>query len=58
MATCPKCKAEDQEGEDLGRGMVLFYECSECGHAWDSSEELIADIEERAKNQRKYGGLA
>lgn len=56
--TCPKCGAEDQEGEDLGKGFVLFYECSECGHQFDSSQELIEDAYEQGKNQRKYGRLA
>lgn len=55
-STCPKCKAKDQEGECV-RDFSLAYECSECGYQWDSSEELLSDVYEQGKNQRKYGGL-
>jgi len=53
---CPKCKLEDVEGEDLGdNAFFLTYECPECNHSWDSSEEALSAAYEAGKNFRKYG---
>lgn len=55
-ATCPKCKAEDQEGEEI-RSFTLDYTCENCGHNW-TSDEPLQNLMQRGKDQRKYGGLA
>ena len=50
---CPKCKAEDIEGEDLGdNGTFLNFQCDECGHAW--GEECYADFVDQARSRAKY----
>lgn len=55
--TCPKCKEPEQDGEEV-KDFTLAYECSACGHTWDSCEEVLSALYERGKNQRKYGDLA
>ena len=52
--TCPNCKAEDIEGENI-RNTWFEFECGQCEHQWgeDGYEEWVAHADNLRKAEKE-----